>query len=156
MLLIVAAAELAFSFPSRADPLNVASALSIKHFAFSTLSGVLTGFATALLTIRFASRIIGVPKGAIFTLVVYSVIQPLFPLVSSPFTPAYAVVGQIAVTIALYGKATLLVTIHWMRYTHRLTYYMVRALELLKEEGPRRNAFVRQLSPRNEAEPPVT
>jgi hypothetical protein len=153
VLLVIAAAELVLSwhFHLKFDQDNINNPLSNTHFVFSTISGVLTGFATALLTIRFASRIIGVPKGAIFMLVIYCVIQPLFPMVSSPSkNMAYAGVGQVAVSLAIYGKATLLVIIHWMRSTHRLTYYMVRTLEMLEEEGPKRIAFVNELLPNEE------
>lgn len=120
------------------------------HLAFGILSGLLTGIATALLTARFASPIIGVPPLAIVILALYSVIQPLFPMLSEPKpNPAETIWGYIAVSIALYGKATLLVVIHWARYTHRLTYYMVRGLQMLEEEGPARLVFVNEFLPKD-------
>jgi hypothetical protein len=54
------------------------------------------------------------------------------------------------VNIALYRKVTLLVIVRWMRNTHQLSYYMVRALQILEEEGRNRLVFVNEFSPQTE------
>jgi len=143
LLFLVAATELAVTWYFRAD----ASSLIDVRFVFSTVSGILTGIATALLTVRFASRIIDVPKRAILVLVIYSVIQPLFPLLTTRDHTVNSLVGHLAINISLYCKATLLVVIQWMHSTHRLTYYMVRAPAMIKDEGPLRTSFVEGLLP---------
>lgn len=152
VLLLIAGAELAISwkFHCNLDLKKANDLLSNTHFGFSVISGVLTGIATTLLTIRFAGRIIGARRLIIFILVIYCIIQPLFPMVLSPEPPIYHIVGQVAITLAIYGKATLLVLIQWTIHTHRLTYYMVRAKEMSEEEDVKRTAFLNELQPENE------
>jgi len=115
--------------------------------AFSLLSGVLTGVATGLLAVRFGSRILEVPPIAMILLVLYAIIQPLFPLLSVQENATTISIRFFAVNIALYSKIALLVVIHWLRTTHQLAYYMARALQFLDEEGRNRLVFVNEFSP---------
>lgn len=126
--------------------LDMSNIENIK-LAFSVLSGVITGVSTVLLTTRLASRILGLPSLAILVVVLYAVIQPLFPTVSNPKNLTEQIIGFLAVNFSLYGKATLLVLIHWMRDTHRLSYYMVRALQTLEEESLNRIVFLNEFLP---------
>ncbi len=115
--------------------------------SFSLVSGLLTGLATALLVTRLASRLFGTPKLAIVFLMLYAVVQPLFPMVSSPNNVATLVAGKFALNIALYGKVTLVVVIHWLRSTHRISYYMIRARHLMNTEKNEKENFLRLFFP---------
>jgi len=145
-LVLIGFTEIVTSWPNR----NNIESLDAISLGFSIFSGVITGVATTLLTTRFASRIFGVPPLAIVVLILYAIIQPFFPLLSHTTSLTEIIVGNLAVNIAIYGKATLVVAVHWMRSTQRLKYYMVRGLQMIEEEGIARSMFVNEFLPKTE------
>lgn len=102
----------------------------------ATLSGMFCGVITGLLTARLTSKTLDVPKLWILFLMLYAVIQPLFPLLTSKASPGRvdAWLTVVLTVYALFGKAILLFVVHWLDKTERLTYYMLRAIEFNRDE----------------------
>ena len=129
-------------FVSSAINLDNPIVLQSINLSFSIFSGILGGIATALVTMRLASRILGIPSAIIFILTLYAIIQPLFPMVAGPKTLIETIIGIIAVNIAVYGKATFVILLLWLLTTRRLDYYMIRALQMIEEEHISREVFL--------------
>ena len=101
----------------------------------SLVSGILTGLVTGLFVARLTSRSLSVPIPILLGLITFAIIQPVFPFISEPASDQLkASLTTIFIMLALYAKILLLVTVHWMRDSHRLVYYMLREAKIYEEE----------------------
>jgi hypothetical protein len=107
-------------------------------FVFSFASGIIIGVVTGLLITKLSTRIINLPLWATTCLVVYAVIQPIFPIIARSRGDFEKDLAAVMLMIAFYGKILLFAVIQWARDTNRLVYYMARARRIYEEENETR------------------
>lgn len=115
-------------------------------FYFALFSGVVSGIFTLLFICRLESIFFHIPFVWVITLSLYVVIQPMYPFMEA-FNDRYPSLSIAIFMVAFWAKLSLLSTVHWARDTDRLLYYMVRRLQIFREEkeGKYREAFVTEL-----------
>ena len=112
---------------------------------FMTFSGLGGALAMGLLVAKLASSFIGTPRTAIAVLLLYVGIQPLFSMIDraeSGLGSNEMIIGAVCLNMALYSKVLLFALVCWMVETHRLTFYMAKAREVIEQRASWQKAFV--------------
>lgn len=109
---------------------------------FSLFSGLFGGLSIGLFATNFASKTLNM--GILFNtlIVVYAVIQPIYPLLMSGGGGFLTFFVPAMFGVALFIKIFLFLRIQWLIDSGRMTYYMVRTLHLVDKEDEVRNRVV--------------
>ncbi|MEO0471630.1 MAG: hypothetical protein AAF206_18515 [Bacteroidota bacterium] len=112
---------------------------------FDYLSSLFVGGMTILLCLRFNSKLLAVPKFMIWGMVLYGLIQPVWPLINQNIQTPGRISPELMFVIAFAAKLLLLVLVQWLLESGRMLYYMTRMPELLRAEAGNRKQMLPSL-----------